>query len=79
METTTKKQAVSLDHLDQQLALSVRQVSALTTLSISFIRDEISGGALAAIRRGSGRGRVLVMKSELKKYLSKRSNSKRQK
>ncbi len=69
MDTTTEKK--NTVNLDQQLAFSVRQVAAITSLSISFVRDEISGGALPAIRRGSGRGRVLILRDELKKYLDK--------
>jgi DNA phosphorothioation-dependent restriction protein DptG len=72
-KTTEKKQIVSLD----QLAFSVRQVSQITSLSISFVRDEISGGAIQHIRR---RGRILILRDELKKYLNKEQiGGKRQK
>lgn len=49
----------------EQLAYSVRQIAELSSLSMTFVRDEIKCGKLRAIRR---RGRLLILRSALENY-----------
>lgn len=51
-----------------KLAYSVKEISEQTTLSKSFVRNEITAGNLKAQRFGR---RVLVLNEDLQKYLGK--------
>lgn len=50
------------------MAYSVEEVSAQTTLSKAFVRNEISAGNLKAQKFGR---RVLVLNQDLQNYLNK--------
>ncbi len=52
----------------EKLAYSVEEISAQTTLSKAFVRNEIAAGHLKAQRFGR---RVLVLNEDLQNYLRK--------
>lgn len=52
----------------EKMAYSVEEISAQTTLSKAFVRNEISAGNLKAQRFGR---RVLVLNQDLQTYLNK--------
>lgn len=54
-----------------KLAYSVEEISAQTTLSKAFVRNEITAGRLKAQRFGR---RVLVLNEDLQNYLRKVTN-----
>ncbi len=54
-----------------KLAYSVEEISAQTTLSKAFVRNEITAGHLKAQRFGR---RVLVLNEDLQNYLRKVTN-----
>lgn len=60
--------------LSEQAAYSVQQVSELTTLSKSFVRNEIRDGNLKGRRIGR---RVLVLASDLENYLENGKDAKK--
>jgi len=51
-----------------KLAYSVEEISAQTSLSKAFVRNEITAGKLKAQKFGR---RVLVLNQDLQKYLNK--------
>jgi len=68
METNTIMQESVAQN---KLAYSVEEISAQTTLSKAFVRNEITAGHLKAQRFGR---RVLVLNEDLQNYLRKVTN-----
>ena len=62
LETVNNKQ--------EKLAYSVEEISEQTTLSKSFLRNEIRAGKLRVVRPGNSR-RVLVLNEDLQAYLKR--------
>jgi hypothetical protein len=58
----------------EKLAYSIQDFANLTGLSKSFLRLEISRKHLRVIHVGNGRGRVVILKEEAKRYLSGTGN-----
>ncbi len=62
--------AVTTETQEQRkLAYSVKEISQLTSLSIDFLRNEISAGRLQGKRFGA---RVLILTEDLQKYLQQK-------
>jgi excisionase family DNA binding protein len=51
-----------------KIALSLKEVSELTSVSVAFLRKEIKKGRLSAMKAGS---KVLITADSLTEYLSK--------
>lgn len=61
----------TVDNKSEKLAYSVEEISERTTLSKSFLRNEIRAGKLRVVRPGNSR-RVLVLREDLQAYLKRK-------